>query len=201
MERDTRKAKNRKKTDHLWRDERGVVICGAGLAVVPAAAAAAHGAADRLGGASRATSACSAPRRPRPRAPGPGPHRRRSRVPIARPQSGPGRSPARLGPRPPRCRGAGSGSGSGSIERKISSFLATNRSRCDGAPCRAQGCRRRRSPRRMCCRCCYSPYRRSSFSRRLIPPRTLPAITDADESGDCREGILGKYESQMNWHR
>jgi len=133
---------------------------------------------------SRAASACSAPRRPRPGAPGPAPHRQHSRVRIARPRSGPGRSPARLGPRPPRCRGAGSGSGSGSIERKISSFLATNRSRCDGAPCRAQGCRCRRSPRRMCCRCCYSPSRRSSSSRRLIPPRTLPAITDADETED-----------------
>ena len=156
--------------------KRGVVVCGAGLAVVPAAATAAHGAADRPGGGrstrcarpwrpSRAASACSAPRRPRPGAPGPAPHRQHSRVRIARPRSGPGRSPARLGPRPPRCRGAGSGSGSGSIERKISSFLATNRSRCDGAPCRAQGCRRRRSPRRMCCRCCYSPSRRSSSSR------------------------------------
>ena len=41
------KEQKEKKTDHLWRDERGVVVCGAGLAVVPAAAAAAHGAADR----------------------------------------------------------------------------------------------------------------------------------------------------------
>ena len=45
-ERDTRKAKNRE-TDHPGRDERGCVICAVGLAVIPAAATAAHGAADR----------------------------------------------------------------------------------------------------------------------------------------------------------